>query len=145
MRPLQLGGGLSLALPLAEAAAAPIAPLIGPAQELRIDGQPISATTRAQDSPTLSWTPPAHGTAAGYGIGILLLYADQSGGATLSEIAEFITIEPRVQVPPGILMGGQTYAVAVRAIAGAMDLRGAPNRFAGAHGQSVVLSDPFTR
>jgi len=97
-------------------AAIPVEPLVGPPRDLRLEGQDAQANlTGLGTTPTLSWSPPSIGTVSRYLVDIRHL----SGGLTMSDVVAWIyTAETSTPIPPGLLVPGQTYSIAVYAEAG---------------------------
>lgn len=140
-------GQLHLELPSRDATTAPIVPLVGPARDLLVNGQPPAQAGAVSETPTLAWQAPAFGSAQGYVVSIARLQL--SGGTTprtqLFGVTNIYTAETSVQLVPGILETGKTYFFTVTAVAGAIDVRSAPHRANGAYGTSVAASDTFAR
>jgi hypothetical protein len=93
----------------------PVAPLVGPALNPRINGsnlfndQTISGTT-----PTLSWQPPAVGTASGY---LIRAYQIVVGGNPSLEFkGSYYTTTTSVQLLPGVLSSGNSYWIEIESL-----------------------------
>jgi hypothetical protein len=99
----------------------PVAPVIGPVQSPTIDGMDaFTAQTAGSATPLVSWMPPALGTASGY---VVNFYAiDNVGNKTsLDFLTAIYTGMTSVMVPPGLLVGGQSYFVDITAYADGID------------------------
>jgi hypothetical protein len=125
-----LYGAVYVRMPLADAAAALITPVVTPVLGLTINGK--SATTDlmyAGKTPTFAWMPPTTGPATGYQI---VAYEDSSD----KQVAVIATTATTVTFPPGVLQAGHVYGFVVTAISAsgntpAAPLRGGPT-YAGA-------------
>lgn len=107
----------------------PIVPLVGPVQRPLVDGQSgFTKLAGVGTTPLLSWSAPALGTPSSYAV---YMYAiDEAFGATaLDFMSALYTTATTVRVPPGLLVGGQSYFFELRAFADALDLSVTP--FAG--------------
>jgi hypothetical protein len=88
-----------------------LAPRLGPVRNLRINGQAASAgLTGVGTTPTVSWEPPALGTATRYFVQVITI-----GGARQASV---VTSETQVRLPPG-LVPGTRFVVKVTATRGA--------------------------
>ena len=86
-------------------------PLIGPAQQFVIDGQPATnPVTLSTSTPLVSWVAPSLGTANSYE---LLVWDIAAQGVT----AAILTTNTSVLIPPGILAPGSDYAFQLSAVA----------------------------
>jgi hypothetical protein len=96
-----------------------MAPRLGPVQSPTIAGFDFaSGASGVGESPTLSWTAPAVGTASYYDVQITVL--DVSGGAVNpTELAELETVDTSLTIPPGIFTPGSAYQITITAIASA--------------------------
>jgi hypothetical protein len=104
--------------PLRAGATHLLRPQIGPPRDLKINGQP--ATTErlgVGPSPLVTWSPPALGTAARYSVRLHRFTATSTGSTSRVQVATFNTTEPRLQLPPNLLVSGPTYALQVYAYA----------------------------
>jgi acyl-CoA thioesterase FadM len=89
-----------------------IAPRVGPAQDLRINGQPTTGTGKLTGvglTPVVSWRPPALGIATNYGVRVYELVATSTGGTSRVSVAGFRTSQTQLRLPPGVLVAGKTY------------------------------------
>ena len=97
-------------------ASTPIAPLIGPALNPQINGvslfqdQVISGAT-----PTLSWQPPALGTASIYDIA-LQQFSVVNGTPGVQFIGQLYTTNTSIVVPQGLLSEGNSYCFVIESI-----------------------------
>ncbi len=94
----------------------PIAPLLTPARELRVDGAPATDDRGLMSlTPELSWSAPAVGRPSGYEVWVRELYV--LGTRTVAGLpVRLRTAQSRVTVPPGVLASGRAYYVTVRAL-----------------------------
>lgn len=134
-------------MPLDMVRTTPLVPMIGPALGLLIDGNPPSRTAPVSETPTLTWQPPAVGSASAYVVSIHEL-ALQGAGDTRGYdrvVAQFFTTETTVQVVPKVLVASKAYFYGVTAVTGSVDIKSAPYLAQGTIGASTVLSGQFTR
>jgi hypothetical protein len=142
--PLVFRGKQYLELPLGDAGAGPIAPMIGPAHDLLVDARPPHQATQISVTPTLSWQPPTLGSARGYAIDLFELSLAPGGAVMTRQLARLLTVDTTVQVAPKILQPGKTYFYTVTAMSGDLDVLAAPRVKHGAYGANSVPSDSFT-
>ena len=122
----------------------PIVPLVSPVQRPLINGKSaFSPQTSASATPLISWSPPLFGAPSSYA---LYLYAvDNSLGATtLDFVSALYTASTSVRVPPGMLVGGQSYFVVISALAGGADASVSPFLQPLPSGWADTLSAAFT-
>jgi hypothetical protein len=84
-----------------------------------VDGADAQADrTLSSLTPTFTWEPPTLGTADVYELRIFRLYANASTPdvARAETVATFLTKQPQVRVPPGVLQEKQDYVVRVAAM-----------------------------
>jgi hypothetical protein len=95
-----------------------MAPVVSPAREISINGQPASdqiQTTTA--TPVLTWERPRHGLPAAYAIRIVHVIADAPYAVTgIGRLVLPPDVE-RVRIPAGVLQSGEHYYFQVIAIA----------------------------
>jgi hypothetical protein len=107
-----------------------VAPLVGPPVGPLVNGQDaFQNQTGVGTTPTLSWQAPAIGTATGYQVRFRRLY-NNAGASSVEILPQVIyTAETSVQVPPGILIAGESYYLRIFAVNnGGFDFRSAPRR-----------------
>ncbi|MEM9489963.1 MAG: fibronectin type III domain-containing protein [Myxococcota bacterium] len=108
-------GGVSERGPLA--GTGPIVPTLGPARDLRLDGQDAKIElSEVGQTPELSWEPPVLGMPDSYAVRIYRY--EPSGGSVMRRInaATIVTTDTRVRVPPGVLTSGVPHYVRVSAV-----------------------------
>lgn len=105
--------------PLDSFTSASIVPKLGPVTNLQINGQNAQTLTAAVGTqPTLSWNPPSLGRADGYQVIIQRLYVPSGTTRTATTVlAQIMTQQTRVVLPPGLLMSGEQYFLRVLSIA----------------------------
>jgi len=89
-----------------------LTPRVGPAQELRINGQPFTSTGKLTGvglTPVVSWRPPSLGTASRYSVRVYELVATATGGTSRVTVANLSTPQTQLRLPPGLLADGKTY------------------------------------
>jgi hypothetical protein len=87
-----------------------IAPRVGPAQDVRINGLPATGKlTGVGQSPVVSWTPPSLGVASRYTLRVYELVATATGGTSRVTVANLSTPQTQLRLPPGLLVAGKTY------------------------------------
>jgi hypothetical protein len=117
-----------------------LVPLIGPVQNLKVNGQPATKDLQGVTAtPTISFDPPATGTAASYWIGIYQLTV-MSGAAQAQLVADFYTKEQTLLVPPGILTSGNYYYCNISANSSSIDQTQSPYRTAVPNGYANTFS-----
>jgi len=89
----------------------PIAPLVGPVRNVKMNGQAMSKPTLSVGTiPLLTWDAPTVGTPTMY---MLSLYqvssAPGSNSVSSTAIAHFRTTKNRLEIPPGLLVAGNAY------------------------------------
>jgi hypothetical protein len=94
--------------------AVPLRPLVGPPENLQINGQDARVDRSGVGrNPTLSWSPPSVGTAHSYTVRFIQLV--NSGGQTQQMPSGSLqTTLTSVVTPPGLLIAGNRYAIVVR-------------------------------
>jgi hypothetical protein len=91
----------------------PIAPLVGPALDPQINGVSLfSDQTITGTSPTLSWRPPAVGTASGYSILVYSVVVQNGNVAPLVGTILY-TSSTSIVMPPGIITSGNIYYIVI--------------------------------
>lgn len=124
---------------LASLTAAPIVPQLTPVQGPKINGLDLfTARTGVGTTPTISWQAPAVGTATQYGVGIQHLVA-QGTTTTNQVVANFRTGDTSLQLPPGLLVAGESYFFQIIAFNSAVPLT-SPSRNALPSSNAGVLS-----
>jgi len=92
----------------------PLAPLVGPVQNLRINGLAASSNNLAVGTtPTFTWDAPATGTTTYYSIYLFQVTATPGAtSATATQLAYFRTTQNQLKVPSGLLsVGNATFAL----------------------------------
>jgi hypothetical protein len=96
--------------------AAPLAPLVGPVQNPKVNGKDLFQNQLAVGTtPTLAWDLPSLGSPTGYVIRILEL-RNNAGTSQLLTRAVLRTAARSLVVPPGVMTAGSTYVVAISAV-----------------------------
>lgn len=104
----------------------PVAPIIGPVQSPTIDGSDAFADTPgASATPVIAWKPPALGTASSYTVSIYSI-DNQAGATAFNWVTSLYTSATTVDVPPGLLVAGSSYLIAITANADTLDLTMTP-------------------
>lgn len=89
----------------------PVAPLLSPPLDIRINGQPTTDTlTGVGKTPTISWSAPSIGAPAVY---IVALRRLDPGGATTKTMALFSTKATEMRMPEGLIDFGYSYYVRI--------------------------------
>ena len=97
-------------------AAAPIAPLLGPVQNPRINGKTLFQNQLGVGTnPTLAWDNPATGSPTGFVVSIYQL-VNNSGTSAFGPRYVFRTAARTFAVPPGVMTSGNTYVVTISAV-----------------------------
>ena len=92
-----------------------LAPLVGPAQAAKVDGNDWRADqTLGSPTPTLTWDAPATGTPLVYTVVILKV-----AGANVSKVARVRTAGNSFVVPAGLLASGTSYVMQLTAVTAA--------------------------
>lgn len=118
-----------------------IEPVIGPVQELQINGlNALQPLTGVGTTPVVSWRPPAVGTAAEYQVSFHWV----SDGYTSGADEPIFTTENQVFVPPNYLAQGMPYSVTVTALASGTRDAAHPLRKTLPEYRADALSAPFT-
>ena len=96
--------------------AAPLAPLVGPVQNPKINGKDLFQNQLAVGTtPTLAWDLPSLGSPTGYVVRILEL-RNNAGTSQLLTRATFRTAARSLVVPPGVMVAGNTYVVSISSV-----------------------------
>jgi hypothetical protein len=105
---------------------ATLLPDVGPVLSPQINGTDLFQPQQGVGpSPTISWSPPASGSASGYFINVFRL-SKTLATTNQSFVGSVITSETSVQLPPGMLEAGNSYFIQVKSTnLGNID---APNR-----------------
>lgn len=126
----------------------PLAPMVGPPLDLRIEDVPATvALGNVGPTPTISWLPPAVGTPTGYEVTVYRLEAFLEYEYTLIRTAATIrTTATALELPPDLLQPDETYVVKVAAIVmPGVDLTVTPLRRAFPEGRAEALTQTFYR
>jgi hypothetical protein len=98
------------------AAETEIAPSISPVQNAQINDQPLDApVTGVGASPTVTWQPPAIGTATGYRVVVSAVEAS-SMGVNVRPVATLHTRSTSIRIPASVMTSG-SYVLTITAIA----------------------------
>lgn len=126
-------------------ATVPLRPVIAPATNIRIDGQPFSeGHILSSTTPTLTWDAPSTASASGYRVSILHLYVLNSG-TFYDGVADLYTKGTSVQIPPELLQSGEHYVFEVEIYSDEdMDIEAAPLRLGIYRAYMNILSDIMT-
>lgn len=131
-----ISGRITVGGPFERLLRAPVAPIIGPPRDVRLNGiaaaQGASGTGR---TPTIEWKPPALGTATGYEVVIDRVISEDGQPPRGSELAAFATTQTSLRVPPDII-GNDRFVVTVRAYRN--------DGPAGLWGSAIAISGPLT-
>lgn len=99
-------------------ASAPIAPLLSPVQNPRINGKTLfSNQLGVGTNPVIAWDAPATGSPTGYVVTVYQL-VNQGGVSALPGISRytFRTAARQFTVPPGVMTSGNTYVINISAV-----------------------------
>jgi hypothetical protein len=126
--PAQFWGGigtLSLNLPTA---GSPIAPLVGPATSIKINGNDFfQPQPNVGSQPVVSWSAPTVGTPDGYSLNVIQLKTVAGGITIQGNVSTIYTTQTSVTVPSGILQSGYAYVFQLQAFKGNSNVETAPN------------------
>ncbi len=143
--PVLLGAGVVMTVPVEQAGAGPIVPLVGQVQEPRINGEDAFGTLSGISLPvTLTWKPPSIGTATGYRVDVIALSVVGGvttvggGGASIS------TTETSLTLPPEMVGPGLTYVFGITAWATANDIGKQPFRPVGVQAWASLVTSAVT-
>jgi hypothetical protein len=119
----------------------PIAPLVGPPSNPQVAGlDAFTARSGIGTTPTVSWGPPAVGTATSYRVTVVELYAD-AGKSNSRSVAVLRTVASSVQIPPGVMAAGKAYYLRIAAVTAASgDITTHPYRYALPDGSAELLT-----
>lgn len=119
---------------------------LSPVRDPRIDGaDAFSPQVGVGAEPTLTWSPPALGSATSYLLLFYRLRATASGGTSYSQVWRARVFEPRFRVPPSLLAAGETYTAVVRAHSAPWDGIDRANTGGGMpFSAAMFVSAPFT-
>ncbi|HTL97836.1 MAG TPA: hypothetical protein VL181_03425 [Holophagaceae bacterium] len=99
-------------------AATPIAPLLSPVQNPRINGKTLFQNQLGVGTnPVIAWDAPATGSPTGFVVSVYQLM-NQGGTSALPLSSRFVlrTASRQVTVPPGIMTAGNTYVITISAV-----------------------------
>ena len=118
------GAALTSVVPVSSQA--PVAPALGPPQSVRIEGRDaFTSQSRVGLSPTISWSPPALGTATSYQVKVDLVNLGPPT-AGLQEVALSVYSGTSARIPSGFLQSGRQYTVTVTAVSAPWDVLDRP-------------------
>ena len=93
-----------------------VAPVLSPVTGIKVDGKDANvALTGISNTPTLSFTPPTTGTAAGYVIQVVRFGVNSRGGTQIASISELYSTQTSLVVPPGVLDNSSLYVFIIKA------------------------------
>jgi hypothetical protein len=124
----RLQGSLYVQAPAAQVAGAPLAPIVGFARNVKVNGNaaPVEQVTAGVGTtPTISFEAPSLGTPEYYTARIIQLddITDGSGGFRRNlTIASFSLTGTSIKIPDGLLQAGKHYYVQVIALANGVDI-----------------------
>lgn len=136
----QLALFASLEVDRSLAAPGSVVPLIGPVVSPKVNGLDAYGTlTGVGITPTVSWSAPAIGTASRYYVRVMRVVPGTIPTRTVALVIE--TSATSVQIPPGIIMSGESYTfdVSARAAPG-VDLAATPGRLSLPNAYSRIAS-----
>ncbi|WP_164010371.1 hypothetical protein [Pyxidicoccus trucidator] len=128
-RPTRQSGSLVHTDVLRRVVGRPLAPILTPVRDMRVEGAPGTLNRVLQSlTPEVSWSAPAVGVPSGYEVWVRELYV--LGTRTVAGIPlRLRTAQSRVTLPPGALESGRSYYLTVRALRqGSVDLARQPLR-----------------
>ncbi|HXC17104.1 MAG TPA: hypothetical protein VNV60_06660 [Holophagaceae bacterium] len=97
-------------------AAAPIAPLLSPVQNPRINGKSLFQNQVSVGlNPTIAWDAPATGVPTGFVVTIYQL-SNNAGASQLLRTGAMRTAARQITVPSGLMTTGNTYVVTISAV-----------------------------
>lgn len=97
----------SASMPSAEA---PIRAVLAPVQGVQVSGQPLTAPVAGVGlTPTITWLAPAIGTSTHSLVYVYRLFKNGSSLAAFEQVGEWTTTGTSIQIPPGVLVSGETY------------------------------------
>ena len=103
---------------VAHLTASSIQPTISPVQMAKINGNDLfTSQTSLGTTPTLSWQPPAAGTPDWYVV-VVTAITNNGGNTRQQRLAQLITTQTSLQIPPNLLTAGQSYVFTIVAGAG---------------------------
>lgn len=106
------------ATPVDELRDGTLAPVLAPVRDVRIDGAPAtSALHGVGTSPTITWDPPALGTATNYEVTVQAIVRDPNGtGLIIRRAGTFVTSSTSLVLPAFATRGLDSYALTITAI-----------------------------
>ena len=108
-------------------ATSPMTPLLGPAQNPKINGKDLFTNQLSVGTnPILSWSAPAVGSASGYVVTCYRLFAS-GGNTSLQNIGRFRTRTTSIKLPNGVMASGNTYIFTISSLrASGVDIGSTP-------------------
>lgn len=114
-----------------------VEPVVGLPSDVRFNGG--TELSDVGTTPVISWSPPSQGPADGYLLSIGSLSV-VDGRTKRTFVARVLTEKSSVQIPPGVLKEGETYAIRLSAMRhGGRGINGAPYRARLPYGYSELL------
>jgi hypothetical protein len=143
-RPLYSSIGVNLPRSAVSAETA-IAPVVGPVRSPQVAGHDaFESIDGIGTTPTVSWQPPALGTATRYLVVVTML-VDEEGFTRAYRVAFIDTTGTAVIIPPGILAPGGTYVFSIYALHEPwVDAEAEPNREVLPDAWAQIITEPDT-
>jgi hypothetical protein len=103
-------------VPVVGSSAGPITPIVSPPKSPRVNGNDAFVRqTGVGLQPTISWSPPATGSATSYVVDVLATALPCDAGGKIAGVSAVIHSGTSFKVPPGILRSGLGYRVIITA------------------------------
>jgi hypothetical protein len=135
------GTAVGVRMTPAEASSGPIRPLITPVQSPAVNGRnAFGSLSDIGISPTLSWVPPAKGTASAYVVSVV----ESTSGASVLLPLSIVTTQTSLPLPPGLLESGHSYNFLIRSVASPIDASTAPFRQSLSYAYADVVTSAAT-
>jgi hypothetical protein len=104
------GVGMRVMEPLATLGGGPLDVRLSQVRTPTVGGEDLFvAHTGIGTTPTLTWTAPSTGTPTHYTVTVIRVYAAASGSGRSQRVAQLITDQRSITLPPGILTAGESY------------------------------------
>jgi hypothetical protein len=139
--PLTVQGTIRFTADVAALDASGLTPPIGPVLNMKVNGKPATGTlTGITTTPTISFDPPALGTASSYSITLAGVTVSSTNMPGTQPVAFFRTHGTRITVPAGALQSGAAYVAVVSANYAPNDSDTAPNHERFPQGSAMSIS-----
>ncbi|WP_164011957.1 fibronectin type III domain-containing protein [Pyxidicoccus trucidator] len=94
-----------------------LSPQVGPPRNLRLNGQDatVDGLQGLGESPLVTWDAPVLGVPTSYMVRLYRLSVSGTNGTLRSLMRSFITTDPQLRLPPGLLIPGRHYHLQVQA------------------------------